>query len=637
MQHRAQQVKSEKSFERPRSSKRPLLIVTAVIVVLGALLSAGYWFYINHARTSQQAQTTATNGASRWVNDHQSTPATYTFTAPTSQIPVDSAISGYYLSHAGAATLGAPLTPAFPVAQGWIQFFAGGALLLPAQPASTTKSTTPSDQATDALLAQGTLDTQTGVYRLPLVFTLLTLGSNATIGDSLTYVDLRSATDPTKMFTQPAKTDADDTAQATETQPVFVPAGTRDGQKVGHVVPASLWNYLNRADVSPDGWQDDWGLPLTEALAFTMTQQGSAHKMAVQVFWQGALVEDDTDDAGSSQPAISILATGTDYLRTVGLPTVNPGSLTTVWANGDLAVLDAPAGHETVHIGINFPLTLQGDGQWLNGDLWYHVQWQAPKTSGQGWVPASATTYTNPGGQTAWASFDVLSPDLASYLSNLQPHIAAVAYDLTRGRYYTFNMNGQFITGSSIKVFIMSAFYNMIEHQGREPNSTEFGLLTIMIENSDNNAASALYDEIGRAAGMTRFLRGIGIADMHPDNVSWGYSLITPLAMVHLLTMLHDGKLLNDAHRKQAFYWMENIELDQRNGACLTAPAGATCAMKDGWLPGPDGFWAANSSGIITVGQETYIMSVYTNGQNALGDNWNILNHVYGVIASILP
>jgi len=59
--------------------------------------------------------------------------------------------------------------------------------------------------------------------------------------------------------------------------------------------------------------------------------------------------------------------------------------------------------------------------------------------------------------------------------------------------------------------------------------------------------------------------------------------------------------------------------------------------MKDGWLPGPDGLWAMNSSGIVMVGKETYIISVYTQEQNSLEDGQSIARHICSAVASLLP
>jgi hypothetical protein len=58
--------------------------------------------------------------------------------------------------------------------------------------------------------------------------------------------------------------------------------------------------------------------------------------------------------------------------------------------------------------------------------------------------------------------------------------------------------------------------------------------------------------------------------------------------------------------------------------------------MKDGWVPGPDNLWAMNSSGIVTLGSETYIIAVYTQEQNQLQDGWTITQHVCGGVGQLL-
>jgi hypothetical protein len=141
-----------------------------------------------------------------------------------------------------------------------------------------------------------------------------------------------------------------------------------------------------------------------------------------------------------------------------------------------------------------------------------------------------------------------------------------------------------------------------------------------MIENSNNDSASILYyDEIGGAAGVASYMRRIGITGLHPDPNAWGWSAIKPWTMVNLLTRLYDGTILTAHDHYLALYLMRHVEADQREGVGDTAPAGAIVALKDGWVIGPDGRWAMNSSGIVTVGQETYIIAVYTRANTSLG------------------
>jgi hypothetical protein len=328
-----------------------------------------------------------------------------------------------------------------------------------------------------------------------------------------------------------------------------------------------------------------------------------------------------------------------------------PNGSTSAWALRDVALLNAAGtGKETVHVAQNFPLTLLGPTSNVNGVQWYQVEWKTPKSSGQGWAPATALTFTSPGNVPGWASFDVLSPALEEYMSDQGQNTSAVAYDVTRGRYYTYNMNGRFITGSSIKVSVMLTFLDKLESEGREPNTTENCLLQHMIEESDNDATSAFYygfpyeevcpgsfETAGGAAGIAKFLSKVGVTGLYPFPTAFGYSTITPLAMVHLLTLLHEGKLLTQQDRTLALGYMENIDPAQQIGVGYTAPDDAVVAMKDGWLQGPgNDLWAVNSSGIVTLDDETYIISVYSDEQDAIDDGCSIANHVCSAVASAL-
>jgi hypothetical protein len=131
-------------------------------------------------------------------------------------------------------------------------------------------------------------------------------------------------------------------------------------------------------------------------------------------------------------------------------------------------------------------------------------------------------------------------------------------------------------------------------------------------------------------------MQKIGVNGLAADDGAWGYSTITPQAMVDLLTLLYNGKILNSNHRTLALNLMENVEADQRIGVGDTAPNNATVALKDGWVVSDDGLWAMNSSGIVTVGNETYIISVYTQAQETLEGGQDITHKVCRTVASLL-
>ena len=263
--------------------------------------------------------------------------------------------------------------------------------------------------------------------------------------------------------------------------------------------------------------------------------------------------------------------------------------------------------------------------------------WSAPQHSGAGRAAATALTFTSPGSVPTPASIDVLSPALGAYLANLGSNAGVSVYDVTRHNYYTYNADTPFITASSVKVPIMLTFLDMVEQQGREPNDNEMSLLTTMIENSNNDSASALYyGEIGGASGVANYLQKIGVSGMNPNGDAWGYSTITPQAMVNLLTLLYSGKILMPSHRDLALSLMERVESDQRWGVGDTAPSGATVALKNGWVTAANNLWVVNSSGIVMLGPETYIIAIYTQGLASLGDGQAITRHVAGTVASRL-
>jgi hypothetical protein len=247
------------------------------------------------------------------------------------------------------------------------------------------------------------------------------------------------------------------------------------------------------------------------------------------------------------------------------------------------------------------------------------------------------TTIASPApGSSVWSPVASLSSSLGRFLADHGDHVGAAIFDVTRKRFYPYNASHQFYMASSVKVPIMLTLLAHLEAARREPNDQEMSLLTTMIENSNNESAQALFDEIGGAPALDKFMRSVGIADFSADADHWGYSTISPLAMVNLLTLLHAGKILTAGDRQMAINLMENIESDQQIGVGDTTPTGATVAMKDGWVQAPDYLWAMNSSGIVTWHHETYIISVYSQENSSLELGQQLAEHVCQAAAAAL-
>jgi hypothetical protein len=183
----------------------------------------------------------------------------------------------------------------------------------------------------------------------------------------------------------------------------------------------------------------------------------------------------------------------------------------------------------------------------------------------------------------------------------------------------------------------MVTYLHWVEHQGRWLSDDEQWRMTTMIEHSNNDSAEVLFEAVGRDAGVNRYLTSIGVGPYTPNVHGWGWGSISPQQMVSLLYRLSSGQILTRRAQAYALSLMEHVEADQREGVGTTAPPGALVAMKDGWVVAPDGRWAASSSGVVTVGSETYMISVYTAEQTELDTNYAILTHICGSLAALLP
>ena len=545
-----------------------------------------------------------------WAHQTQQTAVNPDYDAfATQQAAIDPAFKAYYDAHAGATLLGTPLTGALPTSGGLAQFFTDGALLAPNVQASGAGSTSGDTALQIAQTTKGSSD----VVRLPVPPALLKLGSQLTVG-SLSYGDLRAAAQPEKLVS--SGTPATPAPDATATDPVLF--AIENGS--GHTIPPAIWAYVNGSATSPGGMLANFGRPLTEALETTATVDGASHHVVIQPFWYGVVIVDNDAKDDKGQPAISVAPAGADYLRTLGPPTVTLAAKTPAWGDASAALLDAPAtGKPVGTIGVNFPLTLSGQTKWNKTTLWYNANFSAAKRSGSGWAPASALTLTAPPKDARpEAGLDMLSPDLAAYVDSQQKNLGVAVYDVTRNIYYGEYDKETFYLASSAKVYIMVSYLDWLEKQGLKPSSNDLNNLTLMIENSDNVAADNLFYPEGGAARQASFLNSLGLTSYQPYApvpTFWGYARFTPAAMVHVLTLLYTGKILNDDDRKLALNLMSHIEADQRWGVGNTAPQGATFYMKNGWIDPPDGPWSVNSSGIMVAGNETYIISVYTDHQ----------------------
>ncbi|HTT50644.1 MAG TPA: serine hydrolase [Streptosporangiaceae bacterium] len=170
-----------------------------------------------------------------------------------------------------------------------------------------------------------------------------------------------------------------------------------------------------------------------------------------------------------------------------------------------------------------------------------------------------------------------------------------------------------FDSASVVKVIILGTLLRMAETQHRHLTRHEVALATAMITESDNDAASALWAEVGRGR-LQYFLGRARMAEtqLGPGGY-WGLTLITAHDEALLLNLLmYPNTVLTPASRAFALNLMARVIPAQRWGVTAGAPADLTAHVKNGWLPLATHGWRIHSIGCFTGHHRGYSIVVLT-------------------------
>ncbi len=189
-----------------------------------------------------------------------------------------------------------------------------------------------------------------------------------------------------------------------------------------------------------------------------------------------------------------------------------------------------------------------------------------------------------------------------------------------------FRSDSRNYSASAIKATILAALLLQAqgEHRGLDP--WEKSEAWLMITQSDNAAASALWDHVGLAS-LQRFLNK---ARMHQTELNtwgaWGLTEITAHDQTLLLRLLMSPEsILTDRSRGYALYLMNHVTSSQTWGV----RAGSTVQwhIKNGWaqLPDPGSSpWVVNSIGCFGRQRSSYTIVVLTDDNPPPGLSYGI-------------
>jgi beta-lactamase class A len=206
------------------------------------------------------------------------------------------------------------------------------------------------------------------------------------------------------------------------------------------------------------------------------------------------------------------------------------------------------------------------------------------------------------------------------YLQAQDGDINAAVLNLGTGQLSLYRPGALEYTASIVKVDILATLLHQVAQQGTALSDAESDLATTMIENSDDNAASDLWDDINQQTGLAAFNSLIPLPNTVPGTDGhWGGTTTTGPDQISLLRQLaQPSNVLTPSGQSYELGLMENVEADQAWGVSAGVPAGVTVALKNGWLPlEGDGDWQVNSIGWVDGDGRNYLIAVLTKNNDS--------------------
>jgi beta-lactamase class A len=205
-----------------------------------------------------------------------------------------------------------------------------------------------------------------------------------------------------------------------------------------------------------------------------------------------------------------------------------------------------------------------------------------------------------------------LSKDLATAIRGRSGSIAIRVEDVRTGVECRYNEGRRSHSASVVKATILAALLYWRQRTHTSLTSTEKSEATLMIEYSDNDAATYLWNDVGHAR-LNQFIKAATMTETELNSGGyWGLSEITARDELQLMRLLTEhNSVLTDSSRAYELNLMNHVVSYERWGVPAGAPSGLTVYVKNGWLNDPV-LWVINSIGAIEGHGRDYKMAILT-------------------------
>jgi hypothetical protein len=240
--------------------------------------------------------------------------------------------------------------------------------------------------------------------------------------------------------------------------------------------------------------------------------------------------------------------------------------------------------------------------------------------------PASASP--SPSAPAPAARPDPFGAATAAYLGGRSGTVLAAVYDVRTNQTWTVGGGAPQDEASIVKLDILETLLAQRSRAGAGLSDADSSLAHSMIEDSDNDAATDLWNAVGGGTGIGSFNTDAGLAATTPSGCvqcpgfpwpGWGLTRTVPADQLTLLrAIVEPSQLLTPADRSYALGLMENVTPAQRWGVSGGVPPAVTVALKNGWLPlnSADTDWQVNSIGWVSGQGRDYLIAVLSTGNS---------------------
>ncbi|MGV4981962.1 serine hydrolase [Streptomyces sp. NRAIS3] len=212
-----------------------------------------------------------------------------------------------------------------------------------------------------------------------------------------------------------------------------------------------------------------------------------------------------------------------------------------------------------------------------------------------------------------------LQKDITAALAGRKGTVAIGLYDRGTSTTCTLRATSSYDSASTVKVTVLATLLWDAKKHNRYLTDREASLAKAMITQSDNNATTTLWKQLGLTK-IKGFLAAAGMTNTVPGtNGYWGLTQENVTDEQKLLKLITaKNSVLSDNSRAYILKLMGEVISSQRWGTPAGAPSTVSVHVKNGWLQRATHGWRVHSLGTFNGAGHDYMISVLTQDNSTM-------------------